>query len=208
MSDSEISGREKPLFALALHGGAGVITRSNLSKDDEVKYRFSLQSALDAGYSVLHHGGCAVDAVEITVRMLEDCPLFNAGRGSVFSSKGIHEMDASIMDGRTRNAGAIAVVSGVRNPIQLARAVMEKTPHVLLVGQGAMDFAATHLKAGEYNVPSDYFYTDYRYNQWKEAQMSDKIQLDHVASQNKYGTVGAVALDQHGNLAAGTSTGE
>jgi len=198
---------EEPLFALALHGGAGVITRSNLSPQEELEYRSSLQSALDAGYSVLDHGGSAIDAVEVTVKWLEDCPLFNAGRGSVFSSQGTIEMDASIMDGKTRKAGGIASVSGIKNPIQLARAVMDKTEHVLLFGQGAMDFASTHLQQGEYNLPLDYFYTDYRYNQWKQAQRKGVSQVDHTALENKFGTVGCVALDQWGNLAAGTSTG-
>lgn len=202
-----ISNRDESVFVLALHGGAGVITRSNLSQQDELEYRSSLQCALDAGYSILDDGGSAVDAVEITVRMLENCPLFNAGRGSVFSSEGNIEMDACIMDGRTRKAGAVAAVTGIKNPIQLARAVMDKTNHVLLVGQGAIDFASTYLQKGEYNLPLEYFYTEYRHNQWKQAQRKGVIQVDHTALENKYGTVGCVALDRFGNLAAATSTG-
>jgi len=198
---------EKPTFALALHGGAGVITRLNLSAQDESDYRSSLQYALDRGYSILANGGSALDSVEATVTALEDCPLFNAGRGSVYSSQGRIEMDASIMDGSTRKAGAIACVSGIKNPIKLARAVMEKTEHVLLFGQGAMDFAATQLQEGEYNLPLEYFHTDHRYNQWKQAQRKDLIQLDHTNLETKFGTVGCVALDRFGNLAAGTSTG-
>ena len=189
-------------IALALHGGAGTILRSSMSKEKEVLYIAALQSALSLGYEVLEKGGTAIDAVEQCVISLENCPLFNAGKGSVFTNTETHEMDAAIMEGDKLMAGAVAGVNGVRNPIQLARKIMENSEHVLLYGKGAEEFARLM------NLPfenSDYFFDQFRYDQLKEIQNTDTFKLDH--SDKKFGTVGAVALDINGNLAAATSTG-
>ncbi|NNE55430.1 MAG: isoaspartyl peptidase/L-asparaginase, partial [Flavobacteriales bacterium] len=153
----------------------------------------------------LQDGGSSMDAVESVVKMLEDSPLFNAGRGSVFTADGTHEMDASIMDGSNREAGAVSGVSGIQNPISLARCVIEKSDHVYLAGEGAEIFAKKH---GFEFLPLKWFHDDFRYQQWQELKGSDKFQLDHSSrKEQKFGTVGAVACDQHGNLAAATSTG-
>ncbi len=192
-------------FAIALHGGAGTILRSAMTPEKEAAYTAALQAALNIGYAILENGGSALEAVEQTVVSLEDCPLFNAGRGSVFTADGKHEMDASIMDGLTRDAGAVSMISGVRNPITLARLVMAESGHVMLAGEGAMDFARSMKVPFE---PESYFHDDFRWNQWQEMRGSDGFQLDHSAKKDeKFGTVGAVALDQHGNIAAATSTG-
>lgn len=197
-------------ISLALHGGAGTIPRGSLTPEKEQAYRDALKAALDAGWRVLEKGGSALDAVEATVVALEDTPLFNAGRGAVFTHDGTHEMDASIMRGDTREAGAVAGVQGVRNPISLARLVMEKSGHVLLAGRGAEDFAKAH---GARSEAPEYFHDDFRYQQWQEARAAGRVQLDHAKSdagsldEKKFGTVGAVALDAAGNLAAATSTG-
>jgi beta-aspartyl-peptidase (threonine type) len=192
-------------FAIALHGGAGTILRSAMTPEKEAAYTAALQTALDIGYAVLENGGSALEAVEQTVVSLEDCPLFNAGRGSVFTADGKHEMDASIMDGLTRDAGAVSMVSGVRNPIALARLVMAESGHVMLAGAGAMDFARSMKVRFE---DEGYFYDDFRWNQWQEMRGTDGFQLDHSAKKDeKFGTVGAVALDLNGNIAAATSTG-
>jgi beta-aspartyl-peptidase (threonine type) len=149
--------------------------------------------------------GAALDAVEAAVRVLEDCPLFNAGRGSVFTAEGTHQMDASIMEGRTRNAGAVSLITGIRNPIALARDVMEKSNHVFLAGDGAMHFAKT---LGYTLEEPSYFHNDLRHKQWLDLRDSEAFQLDHSDKKDsKFGTVGAVACDVHGNLAAATSTG-
>ncbi|MBL0104467.1 MAG: isoaspartyl peptidase/L-asparaginase [Bacteroidetes bacterium] len=189
-------------IAIAIHGGAGTILRSSMTESKELAYREALQNAISAGYSVLEKGGSSLDAVQASVMSLEDCPLFNAGKGSVFTHDGTHEMDASIMEGKALMAGAVAGVQGVRNPVELARMIMEKSEHVLLTGKGAEDFAR-HM-----NMPfenADYFFSQFRYDQLKEIRDSDTVQLDHT--DKKFGTVGAVALDLHGNLAAATSTG-
>ena len=189
-------------IALALHGGAGTILRSSMSKEKEVLYKAALQSALSLGYEVLEKGGTAIDAVEQCVISLENCPLFNAGKGSVFTNTETHEMDAAIMEGNKLMAGAVAGVNGLRNPIQLARKIMENSEHVLLYGKGAEEFARLM------NLPfenSDYFFDQFRFDQLKEIQNTDTFKLDH--SDKKFGTVGAVALDINGNLAAATSTG-
>ncbi len=192
-------------FAIALHGGAGTILRSAMTPEKEAAYTAALQAALNIGYAILENGGSALEAVEQTVVSLEDCPLFNAGRGSVFTADGKHEMDASIMDGLTRDAGAVSMVSGVRNPITLARLVMAESGHVMLAGEGAMEFARSKQVPFE---PESYFHDDFRWNQWQEMRGSDGFQLDHSAKKDeKFGTVGAVALDIHGNIAAATSTG-
>ncbi|MEZ5032667.1 MAG: isoaspartyl peptidase/L-asparaginase [Saprospiraceae bacterium] len=191
-------------YSLAIHGGAGTILRSAMSPEKETAYTQALQAALHAGEEVLRQGGVALDAVVAAVSSLEDCPLFNAGRGAVFNAVGGHEMDASIMEGSNRMAGAVAGIQGIRNPIRLAREVMEHTEHVLLIGDGAMAFADAR---GSERMPADYFHDDFRYAQWKEVQGTEAVQLDHTIKDRKFGTVGAVALDVHGHLAAGTSTG-
>ena len=192
-------------ISIAIHGGAGTILRSEMSAEKEMAYKEALQEALDAGYTVLEKGGTALDAVEQAVVSLENCPLFNAAKGSVFNALGGHEMDASIMEGKTKLAGAVCGVHNIKNPVALARQVMQQTEHVLLMGEGAMDFAAT---IGFPFIDDDYFYDDFRYQQWLKIKDSEKFQLDHSdIKDKKFGTVGAVALDIHGNIAAATSTG-
>lgn len=193
-------------FALALHGGAGTLVKGMMTEEKEKEYRQALEDALNVGYRILEIGGSALLAVEETVKSLEDCPLFNAGRGSVFTNQGTHEMDASIMDGSNLQAGAVSMVSGIKNPISLAKDVMLKSEHVFLAGEGAMKFAQDL----NYNFEdASYFFNQFRYDQWQEIKNTDSFQLDHSSSKKdeKFGTVGAVALDQHGNLAAATSTG-
>jgi len=180
-------------WAIAVHGGAGVITREKLTPDKEALYRAAMQQALDTGSAVLARGGSSLDAVEKTIRILEDCPLFNAGKGAVFTHEGRNELDASIMDGSNLAAGAVTCVTDIKNPISAARRVMTASPHVLLSGQGASEFAR---EQGLEIVDPSYFYTEERYQQLREALDKDK-----------HGTVGCVALDKSGNLAAGTSTG-
>ena len=201
------------MHTLVIHGGAGNITPAIMNKEQERQYTLGLQAALDAGFAVLERSGAAVDAVEAAIVVLEDNPLFNAGRGSVFTKKGVHEMDAAIMDGRDLSAGAAAGVRNVRNPIRLAKEVMLRSGHVMLSGKGANEFA---LKQGIDLAPDEYFFNQDRYDQWIEIRDSDFYQLDHKAdnlkgsipnTDYKFGTVGAVACDAQGNLAAGTSTG-
>jgi len=163
----------------------------------------ALKKALEAGYRLLQAGGSAIDAVEAAVMELENFELFNAGKGSVFTNRGTHEMDASIMDGSNLKSGAVAGVSNVKNPVQLAKKVMQHSEHVLLLGDGAEEFARLHQI--EF-APDEYFFTQFRYDQLLKARQKDIVVLDHV-DEKKFGTVGAVALDQHGNLAAATSTG-
>lgn len=181
-------------YALVIHGGAGNITPDNISEEKEDAYFLALNKALLIGDSILKNNGTAMDAVEYVIRYMEDCPLYNAGKGAVFTSEGTIELDASVMDEKTLNAGAVAGVKKVKNPISAARLVMEKTPHVFLIGSGADKFAADE---GLDIVDSSYFYTEERWKQYKGKS----------SPENKKGTVGAVALDVNGNLAAGTSTG-
>lgn len=192
-------------FALALHGGAGTLVKGKMTPEKESAYKQTLKKALDAGYTVLENGGKAIDAVEKTVNVMENSPLFNAGKGSVFNAAGEHEMEASIMEGKHRKSGAVALLKDVKNPISLAHDIIEKSPHNFLAGEGAMEFA----KSLGYKLEDDeYFYDDFRYQQWQNIKNSDEFQLDHSAKKNsKIGTVGAVACDKNGNLAAGTSTG-
>ena len=192
-------------ITLAIHGGAGTLVKGLMTPELELQYKQALKRALDAGYALLFEGGSAVDAVELAVRYLEDSPLFNAGKGSVFTAEGTHEMDASIMDGSTLNAGAVSLVTGIKNPVTLARDVMDKSYHVFLAGEGAMQFAKTN---GHTIESPDYFYDEVRYQQWQGIKDSDSFELDHsVKKEGKFGTVGAVACDQNGNIAAATSTG-
>ncbi len=188
--------------AIAIHGGAGTILKSSMTEVKEAAYKKALQEALLAGEKVLEAKGSALDAVEMAVRSLEDNELFNAGKGSVFTHDGKHEMDASIMDGKNLMAGAVAGIDKVKNPVSFARMVMEKTEHVFLSGAGAMELAK---QLNVQQMPDDYFFTQQRFDQLNEIRNSDKMQLDH--SDKKFGTVGAVALDVHGNIAAATSTG-
>ncbi|HNQ13001.1 MAG TPA: isoaspartyl peptidase/L-asparaginase [Bacteroidia bacterium] len=190
-------------FSIAIHGGAGTIDKESLSKELENEYLHALEIALSAGHQILAENGSAIDAVEAAVISLEDCPLFNAGRGSVFTYEEKHEMDASIMCGKTLNAGAVTCVTQIKNPIVLSRKVMEESEFVMLSSAGAEEFAKTHHVAFK---DDEYFYSAFRHQQWKQLQGSTKTQLDH-SSEKKFGTVGAVALDVHGNLAAATSTG-
>ena len=214
-------------IALAIHGGAGTILKSLMTPELEAEYRGGLASALAKGREILEKGGSALEAVELTVCELENFPLFNAGRGSVFTHEGKNEMDAALMDGRNLKAGAIAFVRNVKNPIRLARLVMERTEHILLAGRGADEFA----REMQVELADDaYFYTDFRYQQLLKAREEGVVQLDHTAaeqeileekiernngrpltdgasSKSKIGTVGAVACDRSGNLAAATSTG-
>jgi L-asparaginase / beta-aspartyl-peptidase len=192
----------KPL-AIAIHGGAGTISRSAMTPDKESAYLNALREAVEVGWALLVKGAPALAAVEETVKNLEDCPLFNAGRGSVFTKEGQHEMDAAIMCGKTLDAGAIAGVRSTRNPIFLAGQVLRHSDHVLLCGSGAEAFGRLHQVATE---PDEYFFTTQRYEQWQQVRDSDLFLLDH-STERKFGTVGAVALDQAGDLAAATSTG-
>ena len=203
-------------YAIAIHGGAGTILRSAMTPDLEASYKSALQTAMDAGYDCLAAGGTSIEAVKAAVISLEDCILFNAGRGAVFAKDGSQEMDASIMDGASRMAGAVSAVRNIRNPIELAYTVMTQSQHVMLSGKGAQDFAKLH---GLKTEPDEYFYSDFRHQQWKQLQDSDDTALDHsvtvgdnssingVSEGKKFGTVGAVAVDQFGNIAAATSTG-
>ncbi|TDE01780.1 isoaspartyl peptidase/L-asparaginase family protein [Flavobacterium hiemivividum] len=200
-------------FAIAIHGGAGTIVRKNMSPEMEAQYKATLEEAVKVGHEILRNGGSSLDAVEKTINIMENSPLFNAGKGAVFTNEGKNELDASIMDGKTLKAGAIAGVTTVKNPINLARAVMEKSEHVMLVREGAEFFAKEN---GLELVNPAYFYTENRYQSLLKAQEKDKIELDHSGGtsfydpfikDNKFGTVGCVALDKNGNLAAGTSTG-
>ena len=198
-------------YSLVIHGGAGTILKEDMTSDLEAAYTQGLEDALSAGYAVLEEGGTAVNAVKAAVVVLEDNILFNAGRGSVFTNKGLQEMDAAIMEGRTLNAGAVAGVRNVRNPIELATEVMNHSNHVFLSGKGANDFA---IKQGIKLEPDEFFFSQFRYDQWKAIRDSDTYSLDHTHQEleemmrdKKFGTVGAVACDREGNIAAATSTG-
>lgn len=214
-------------ITLVIHGGAGTITRANMTAEKEKAYRDALNLALQNGYSVLKQGGTSLQAVEAAIIVMENSPLFNAGKGAVFTNEGKNELDASIMEGKTLKAGAIAGVTTIKNPIRGALAVMEKSPHVLMTGKGADLFAK---EQGLEIVDPSYFYTESRFKALQEAKKEEKIELDHTEKTKKeiqknpktglvtdedliftegkkFGTVGCVALDKFGNLAAGTSTG-
>ncbi len=198
-------------YTLALHGGAGTILKEHMTPELEATYLRGLEEALAAGYNILEGGGTAIDAIMATTIELEDNILFNAGKGSVFTNKGSHEMDASIMDGATQKGGAVASVRNIRNPIALAMEVMCNSNHVFLSGEGANEFAK---RCGTRMEPDEYFFSQFRYDQWKAIRASDNYALDHstdaadeLIKDKKFGTVGAVACDVHGNIAAATSTG-
>ncbi len=188
---------------IAIHGGAGTILKSEMSSEKEIAYRKALQEALSCGYNVLEKKGTAIDAVAAAIISLEDCPLFNAGKGAVFNAEGRHEMDASIMNGSDLSAGAVTGVKNIKNPIELAKTIMQKSEHVFLMGEGAEIFARRN---GIIFMNDAYFYDELRYQQWQKIKETDTFQLDHT-TEKKFGTVGAVAIDSQGNLAAGTSTG-
>jgi beta-aspartyl-peptidase (threonine type) len=195
-----------PIFGLAIHGGAGTITRATMSEEKENAYRAALTEALNAGYKLLKAGGSSLDAVAAAIVVMEDSPLFNAGRGAAFNAGGQIELDAAIMDGRTQKAGAVSAIRTAKNPILVARAVMDRTGHVMLTAEGAEAFA----RAQGFEVMShEYFFTPNRWESLKKEQ--ERIRNNRPESESteerKHGTVGAVALDQAGNLAAGTSTG-
>jgi len=190
-------------IALAIHGGAGTILKSQMTPALEAQYRGGLESALRHGWMVLEYGGTSLDAVEAAVCELENFPLFNAGRGAVFTHEGENELDAAIMDGHRLKAGAVSFVKNVKNPVRLARLVMEKTEHILLAGEGANQFAE---EMGIEMAPDEYFFTEHRWLQLQEAIAAGRVQLDHSAAK-PVGTVGAVACDKKGRLAAATSTG-
>ena len=192
-------------FSIAIHGGAGTLVRGLMTPELEARYKDALDNALEAGYKVLENSGTSLDAVEIAVKLLEDSPLFNAGKGSVFTAEGTHEMDAAIMNGKDRKAGAVTLITGIKNPVSLARDIMDKSYHVFLAGEGAMRFAENN---GYTIEDPDYFYDEVRYQQWQGIKDTEGFQLDHsVKKDGKFGTVGAVACDQFGNIAAATSTG-
>lgn len=208
MNNKQSSGNN---FSIAVHGGAGTILKEDMTPELEAAYLEALTDALKVGYALLENGGSAEDAVAAAVVSLENNILFNAGRGSVFTKKGEHEMDASIMRGNDLAAGAVGGVQNIANPILLAQEIMNHSDHVFLSGAGAVDFA---LERGLPIKPASYFYSQFRYDQWKAVRDSDTYALDHNVKQvealmkdKKFGTVGAVACDQHCNIAAATSTG-
>lgn len=196
-------------ITIVIHGGAGALEKGRYTPSEEEAYKAKLSEALDAGYAVLDRGGAALDAVEAAIVVMEDSPLFNAGKGAVFTRDGKNELDSSIMDGRTKKAGAVAGVTHIKNPIRLARAVMDNSPHVMMIGDGAEEFAK------EQNldfVKRSYFKTEARWRAYKDALKAEqeaaaKKQETGLPHDFKYGTVGAVALDRNGDIAAGTSTG-
>ncbi len=194
-------------FTLAIHGGAGTILRKKMTPSLEEAFRKGLQSALDKGFFILKNGGSSLEAVKMAVMDLEDNELFNAGRGSVFTNEGSHEMDASIMEGKNLNAGAVGAVKNIRNPVELAEKIMLQSGHVFLGGEGALEFAR---QTGVAIESDDYFFSQFRFDQWQKVKDTDTFQLDHTVNDprdKKFGTVGAVACDHLGNLAAATSTG-
>ncbi len=210
MSAEPAAAPDHPI-AIVIHGGAGTITRKDMTPETEAQYRAALKQALDAGYAVLKSGGASLDAVQAAIRIMEDNPLFNAGKGSVFAHNGKNEMDSAIMDGVTLKAGAVAGVEHIKNPIDLARLVMDKTPHVLLIDEGAEEFARSQ---GMQMMPTSYFYTQRRWDELQKALKAEKTGGPSASAEqypgttaHGYGTVGAVALDRRGELAAGTSTG-
>jgi len=205
----QLQGPQNPRLGFVIHGGAGVITRGSLTPEREKEFRARLEEAVLAGYKALQAGKSSMDAVEIAINIMEDSPLFNAGKGAVFTHDGKNELDASVMDGKTLAAGAVAGLRHVKNPITLARAVMERSPHVMMVGDGAEQFAREQKIT---LVDEKYFWTQHRWDALQkilEEEKTKKVSQREFAElpANKFGTVGAVALDKNGNLAAGTSTG-
>ncbi len=205
--------QEKAEFSIIIHGGAGTILKKNMTPEKEAAYKAKLEEAIRVGFEILKQGGSSLDAVQKTINVMEDSPLFNAGKGAVFTNAETNELDASIMDGKTLNAGASAGTTTVRNPIDLARAIMVNSPHVMLSGKGAEQFAE---EQGLQIVDPNYFYTERRFKSLQKIKDSERTELDHDnkaafydadIKDSKFGTVGCAALDKYGNLAAGTSTG-
>jgi len=204
---------EKINFGIVIHGGAGTILKENMSDSLEAAYNQVLEQAIRTGYDILKNGGTSLEAIAKTINIMEDSPLFNAGKGAVFTHEGTNELDASVMDGSNLDAGAVSGVTKIKNPIDLAIQIMTNSPHVMLSGQGAEQFAAEN---GFELMDPSYFYTESRYQSLQRIKDSEKTELDHdgktafkdpYIKDSKFGTVGAAALDKHGNLAAGTSTG-
>lgn len=202
-SEMKINNPTKPDYALVIHGGAGTITRADMSEEQEAAYLASLDAALEAGKSVLASGGTALEAVESAIVLMEDNPLFNAGKGAVFTNEGKNELDASVMMGQDLMAGAVGGVTTIKNPIRAAIAVMQKSEHVMMIGAGAEKFAALN---GLEIVDPSYFHTDSRMNSLEKAKEKEN-QKEKQDAATRHGTVGAVAMDKSGNIAAGTSTG-
>ena len=211
--NTSVETTSEPTFGLVIHGGAGTILKENMTDSMEQAYRTVLEKAIRAGHDILKNGGAAMEAVTASINIMEDSPLFNAGKGAVFTHEETNELDASVMDGATLNAGAVAGVTRVRNPIDLAVQVMDNSDHVMLAGTGAEVFAQTR---GIELVDPEYFYTERRFNSLQRIKEKEKTELDHDGSaaaydpfikDSKFGTVGCAALDKYGNLAAGTSTG-
>lgn len=211
--DTAATTEQEPPIGIVIHGGAGTILKENMTPEQEEAYQAKLKEAVTAGYDVLKNGGESLDAVIAAIQIMEESPLFNAGVGAVFTHEGKNELDASIMNGKDLNAGAVSGVSTVKSPIQLARTIMEESEHVMLSGAGAETFAQ---QQGLEIVSPDYFYTENRMRSLERAIEREKVELDHdgqaafydpYIKNSKYGTVGCVALDKNGNLAAGTSTG-
>lgn len=198
---------DEPSFGIVIHGGAGTILKKNMTPELEKEYRAVLAQAIEVGHAILKEGGSSQEAVEKTIHVMENSPLFNAGKGAVLTAEGYASLDASFMDGKSLNAGAISGVRHIKNPITTAIAVMEQSPHVMLSGKGADDFA---ISLGLDTVPNNYFITERRKNALKRVQEKEAAKVsfyDPFIRDSKFGTVGCVALDQAGNLAAGTSTG-
>ena len=211
----ETDSNTTPPFGIVIHGGAGTILKKNMTDSLEIAYQQILEQAVRAGHEILTHGGTSMEAVTASITIMEDSPLFNAGKGAVFTHHETNELDASVMDGKTRNAGAVSGVTTIKNPIHLAVAVMDKSEHVMLSGTGAEQFAA---EQGIEIVDPSYFFTQRRFDALQRIKDQEQTQLDHDGDQKtaymdpfikdqKFGTVGCAALDQYGNLAAGTSTG-
>tara|TARA_R110000868_G_scaffold38261_4_gene134078 strand:+ start:142 stop:1179 length:1038 start_codon:yes stop_codon:yes gene_type:complete len=207
-TDTKIKIEKVNEFAIVIHGGAGTILKKNMTPEKEAEYQLKLEEAIKVGYEILKNGGSSIDAVQNTINVMEDSPLFNAGKGAVFTNAGTNELDASIMDGKTLNAGASAGTKTIKNPINLARAIMDKSPHVMLYGDGAEEFAK---EQGIQLVDPSYFYTENRFQSLQKVKNSEQKTkqafYDSNIKDSKFGTVGCVALDKNGNLAAGTSTG-
>ena len=201
------SNQSRPAYAIVIHGGAGTILKANMSDEMDKAYREAMNKALDIGEKILKEGGTCMDAVEQSIRFMEDSPLFNAGRGAVFTHEGKNEMDASFMYGKDQNAGAVGGVTNIKHPISAARAVLERSEHVMMAGKGAEDFAASQNIE---QVDPEYFKTERRWNSLQRILKSeeDKTELSEDDDKDKkHGTVGVVALDKNGDIAAGTSTG-
>ena len=211
INSSETVSKSEENFGIVIHGGAGTILKEHMSDSLEAAYKAKLKEAISVGHEILKNGGTSLEAVTHTINVMENSPLFNAGKGAVFTHEGSNELDASIMDGATLNAGAIAGVKHIKNPIDLARDVMLKSDHVMLYGAGAEEFAQT---LGYKMMDTSYFYTQNRYESLQRVLEKEKIKIEKKVSfedpfikNSKFGTVGCAALDKHGNLAAGTSTG-